>query len=270
MNQRAAWIESTAREAELAAAASAEKEAREAEVLSARVEKAKNDASISKITADLEAVTSQLEELSTRIVAEPDVANQLAFNASAASIYDRSLSLAEEVSAMQATVSELLVKSTAMAEAAAIGEQLQQQALALLTNNQQMMNGSFETYSAELQRLSDRTNFALVEVQELNTTAQDNRQLIEQAANIKEESVVIAQQEASKAVAEMSNDFMDLMALSLRALGLREADLTATANAIAVAPNDSGTIRRSSVERFIEISRKANESITKARGENLV
>ena len=242
MNQRAAWIESTAREADLAAAASAEKEAREAEVLAARVEKAKNDASISKITADLEAVTSQLEELSGRIVAEPDVSAQLQFNASAASIYDRSLSLAEEVSAMQATVSELLVKSTAMAEAAAIGEQLQQQALALLTNNQQMMNGSFETYSAELERLGARTNFALVEVQELNTTAQDNRQLIEQAANIKEESVVIAQQEAARAVAEMSDDFMDLMALSLRALGLR----------------------------VIEISRKANESITKARGENLV
>ena len=171
---------------------------------------------------------------------------------------------------MQATVSELLVKSTAMAEAAAIGEQLQQQALAMLRNQQAAMNGSFKTYAEELERLGTRTNFALVEVQELNTTAQDNRELIEQAVNIKEESVVIAQQEATKAVAEMSDDFMDLMALSLRALGLREADLTATANAIAVAPNDSGTIRRSSVERFIEISRKANESITKARGENLV
>ena len=270
MNQRAAWIESTAREAELAAAASAEKEAREAEVLAARVEKAKQDESISKLTTDLEGITAQLEELSTRIVAEPDVSAQLQFNAAASSIYDRSLSLADEVSAMQATVADLLTRATAMAEAAAIGEQLQQQALAMLTNNQQMMNGSFETYSAELQRLSDRTNFALVEVQELNTTAQDNRELIEQAANIKQEAVVIAQQEARKATDEMKDDFLDLMALSLRALGLREADLTATANAIAVAPNDSGTIRRSSVERFIEISRKANESIEKARGETLL
>ena len=171
---------------------------------------------------------------------------------------------------MQATVADLLTRATAMAEAAAIGEQLQQQALAMLNNNQQMMNGSFETYSAELQRLSDRTNFAIGEVQELNTSAQDNRELIEQAANIKQEAVVIAQQEARKATDEMSDDFMDLMALSLRALGLRESDLTSTANAIAVAPNDSGTIRRSSVERFIEISRKANESIEAARGETLL
>ena len=270
MNQRAKWIESTAREADLAAAASAEKEAREAEVLAARVEKAKQDESINKLTTDLENITSQLEELSTRIVAEPDVSAQLQFNASAAGIYNRSLELADEVSAMQATVADLLTRATAMAEAAGIGEQLQQQALAMLTNNQQMMNGSFETYSAELQRLSDRTNFALIEVSELNTTAQDNRELIEQAANIKQEAVVIAQQEARKATDEMKDDFLDLMALSLRSLGLREADLICTANAIAVAPNDSSTIRRASVERFIEISKKANESIEKARGENLV
>ena len=252
------------------ATATAEKESREAEVLAARVEKARQDESISKLTTDLEGITAQLEELNNRIVAEPDTSAQLQFNAAAASIYDRSLSLADEVSAMQATVADLLTRATAMAEAAAIGEQLQQQALAMLTNNQQMMNGSFETYSAELQRLGDRTNFALIEVQELNTEATESRETLRIAQNITDEAVNIAKQESTKAVEAMRDEFLDLMALSLRALGLREADLTATANAIAVAPNDSGTIRRSSVERFIEISRKANESIEKARGENLV
>ena len=264
------WIESSWREEQAMATATAEKESREAEVLAARVEKARQDESISKLTTDLEGVTAQLEELNNRIVAEPDVSAQLQFNASAAGIYNRSLELADEVSAMQATVADLLTRATAMAEAAAVGEQLQQQALAMLTNNQQMMNGSFETYSAELQRLSDRTNFALIEVQELNTEATESRETLRIAQNITDEAVNIARQESTKAVAEMRDEFLDLMALSLRALGLRESDLTSTANAIAVAPNDSGTIRRSSVERFIEISRKANESIEKARGENLV
>ena len=52
LTQKAAWIESAARQAELEAAAQEEQQAREAEVLAARLEKAKNDASIEKLTSE--------------------------------------------------------------------------------------------------------------------------------------------------------------------------------------------------------------------------
>ena len=168
---------------------------------------------------------------------------------------------------MQATVTDLLTSATAMAEAAAIGEELQQQALNLLRNQQQAMNGSFETYAAELQRLRDQTNLATVEVGELNTSAQDNREVIRQAANIRDEAVNIAEREARRAMDEWRNEFLDLMALSLRALGLSERDLISTANMIGVDPNSKTAIRRSSIERFIEVSRSTNAAIEQARGE---
>ena len=85
------------------------------------------------------------------------------------------------------------------------------------------MNGSFETYAAELQRLRDKTNLATVEIGELNTEAQANRDVIAQAANISDQAIAIAQQAARAEIQETREQFLDLMALSLRALGLREA-----------------------------------------------
>ena len=264
---RAKWIESTWREEQARATAEAEREAREQRLLQERIESTRQQNAIDSLASEIGELNGKLQELDQRIVAEPDTSAQLQFNAAAADIYNRSLGLADEVAAMQATVTDLLTRATAMAEAAAIGEELQQQALNLLRNQQLMMNGSFETYASELQRLRDETNSAIVEVGELNTAAEDNREVIEQAANIREEAVNIARQEANSAVSEMRDEFLDLMALSLRALGLTEMDLITTANAIEVEPNNSATIRRSSVERFIEVSRSVNASIEKARGE---
>ena len=267
LTQKAAWIESAARQAELEAAAAEEQQAREAEVLAARLEKAKNDASLERINSEISQLSEGLEELNQRIVAEPDTSAQLQFNAAAADIYNRSLGLADEVQAMQATVADLLTRATAMAEAAAIGEELQQQALNLLSNQQQMMNGSFETYAAELQRLRDQTNLATVEVGELNTAAEDNREVIQQAANIREEAVNIAEREARRAMGEWRDEFLDLMALSVRALGLTETDLLRTANTMQLEPNNASAIRRSSIEQFITISRATNAAIEAAKGE---
>ncbi len=117
LTQKAAWIESAARQAELEAAAVEEQQAREAEVLAARLEKAKNDASLERINSEIAQLSEGLEELNQRIVAEPDTSAQLQFNAAAADIYNRSLGLADEVQAMQATVTDLLTRASAMAEA---------------------------------------------------------------------------------------------------------------------------------------------------------
>ena len=269
MSQKAAWIESAARQAELEAAAAEEQKAREAEVLAARIAKQQDEAAVeaqlSPLRDQVSNLQEQLAEMSALLV-RPDVASVVQINSSTNENIARTLDATEksreligQAEGLQATVSGLVIEV----------ETLQQQAIALLKNQQQMINGSFESYSGELQRLRDQTNLATVEVRQLNSTAQNNREVIEQAANNKEEAVTIAAQEASRATEEMRGDFLDLMAISLQALGLREADLIAIANAIEVAPNDSGTIRRASVERFIEISSKATAAIEQARGETI-
>ena len=60
-----------------------------------------------------------------------------------------------------------------MAEAVKPGEQLQKQSLALLKNNQEQINGSFETYRRALADLQEQTNEASRSVGALNTAAQD-------------------------------------------------------------------------------------------------
>ena len=87
------------------------------------------------------------------------------WNAASSAIYARSMQLSEEVAGMQATVSDLLERTTAMAEAAKTGEQLQKQSLALLKNNQEQINGSFETYHRHWQTCrSKRTTPAVQSV----------------------------------------------------------------------------------------------------------
>ena len=244
-----------------------EKKAREQQVLADRIAKQKDEAvveaQLSPIRNQVVGLQEQLAEMSA-LLASPDAAAVVEINANTTANMARTMDAAEktrelidQAEGLQATVGLLATEV----------ETLQQQVIALLRNQQQMINGSFETYSAELQRLRDETNSATVAVGALNTSAQDNREVIEQAANIREESINIAGQEATKAVGEMRDEFLDLMTLSLRALGLSEIDLIQTANAIAVEPSNTATIRRASVERFIEISRKTNAAIEAARGE---
>ena len=204
----------------------------------------------------------QLAEMSA-LLAEPDAATLVQISNSTTENMSRTLDAAEktrdlidQAEGLQATVSGLAVEV----------ETLQQQVVALLNNQQMMLNGSFETYASELQRLRDDTNAATVEVGALNTSAQDNREVIEQAANIRDEAVNIAEREARRAMGEWRDEFLDLMALSLRALGLSERDLISTANMIGVDPNSKTAIRRSSIERFIEVSRSTNAAIEQARG----
>lgn len=253
MTGRKAWIESQHREAELQAAANAERAQREQEVLAARLEKAKQDASIEKLTSDIESLSAGLEELGERIVSEPDVSAQLQFNAAAADIYARNLSLADEVRVMQDTVADLLERTAAMAEAAKTGEALQQQSLALLKNNQDAINGSFETYRRALADLQDQTNNASRSVGALNTAAQDNRELIKTASEITEAAVDVARQEAKAAVDEGMDDMLAVLSFTLQALGIDEAQLALQVNTDRIDPHRGIYLTRDFVSKLAEI-----------------
>ena len=205
----------------------------------------------------------QLAEMSA-LLAEPDAATLVEISNSTTENMSRTLDAAEktrdlidQAEGLQATVAGLAVEV----------ETLQQQVIALLNNQQMMLNGSFESYRQELERLRDDTNAATVEVGALNTAAQDNREVIEQAANIRQEAVNIAEREARRAMSEWRDEFLDLMALSVRALGLTETDLIRTANTMEIEPANSSAIRRSSIERFIQISRATNNTVEAAKGE---
>ena len=253
LNGRLAWIESQHREAQLQAAADAEREQREQEVLAARLEKAKQDSSIDRLNSEIQALATGLEDLEQRIVAEPDVSAQLQFNAAAADIYARNLQLADEVQTMQATVADLLERTTAMAEAAKTGEALQQQSLALLKNNKDLINGSFESYSRAIADLQGQTNEASLAVGRLNSEAQDNRELIRTAANISEEAVNIAGLEAKKAVDQGMDEMLAVLSVALEAMGINEQSLALQMNTDEIDPNRGVFLTREYIRRILAI-----------------
>ena len=253
LNGRLAWIESQHREAQLQAAADAEREQREQEVLAARLEKAKQDSSIDRLNSEIQALATGLEDLEQRIVAEPDVSAQLQFNAAAADIYARNLQLADEVQTMQATVADLLERTTAMAEATKEGERLQQQSLALLKNNKDMINGSFESYSRAIADLQAQTNEASLAVGRLNSEAQDNRELIRTAANISEEAVNIAGLEAKKAVDQGMDEMLAVLSVALEAMGINEQSLALQMNTDEIDPNRGVFLTREYIRRILAI-----------------
>ncbi len=250
---RKAWIESQHREAELESAAEAERQQRERELLSARIQRQQTQDTIGQLQAEVEQVNAGLSELSERFGTSPDVVAMTEWNAASSAIYARSMQLSEEVAGMQATVSDLLERTTAMAEAAKTGEQLQQQSLALLKNNQEQINGSFETYRRALADLQAQTNDASRSVGALNTAAQDNRELIATAANISEEAVNIAGLEAKKAVDEGMTEMLAVLSLALEAMGIDEKSLALQLNTDSVDPNRGIFLTREYLRRVKDI-----------------
>ena len=250
---RKAWIESQHREAELESAAEAERQQRERELLSARIQRQQTQDTIGQLQAEVEQVNAGLAELSERFGTSPDVVAMTEWNAASSAIYARSMQLSEEVAGMQATVSDLLERTTAMAEAAKTGEQLQQQSLALLKNNQEQINGSFETYRRALADLQAQTNDASRSVGALNTAAQDNREIIATAANISEEAVNIAGLEAKKAVEEGMTEMLAVLSLALEAMGIDEKSLALQLNTDSVDPNRGIFLTREYLRRVKDI-----------------
>ncbi|KZR88110.1 hypothetical protein MITS9509_01563 [Synechococcus sp. MIT S9509] len=201
----------------------------------------------------VEQVNAGLAELSERFGTSPDVTAMTEWNAASSAIYARSMLLSEEVAGMQATVSDLLERTTAMAEATKTGEQLQKQSLALLKNNQEQINGSFATYRRALADLQEQTNDASRSVGALNTAAQDNREIIATAANITEEAINIAGLEAKKAVDEGMEDLLSILSLALEVMGINEKALALQLNTDEFAPNRGVFLIREYLRRVKDI-----------------
>lgn len=234
-------------------AAEAERQQRERELLNARIQQQQTHDSIDQLKADVEQVNAGLAELSEQFGTSPEVMAMTEWNAVSSSIYARSMQLSEEVAGMQSTVSDLLGLTTAMAEAAKTGEQLQKQSLALLKNNQEQINGSFATYRRALADLQEQTNDASRSVGALNTAAQDNRGMIATAANISEEAINIAGLEAKKAVDEGMEDMLAILSLALEVMGIDEKALALQLNTDEVDPNRGVFLTRESLRRVKDI-----------------
>ncbi|KZR92118.1 hypothetical protein MITS9509_01576 [Synechococcus sp. MIT S9509] len=250
---RKAWIESQHREAQLPSAAEAERQRRKRELLNARIQQQQTQDTIGQLQADVEQVNAGLAELSERFGTSPDVTAMTEWNAASSAIYARSMLLSEEVAGMQATVSDLLERTTAMAEATKTGEQLQKQSLALLKNNQEQINGSFETYRRALADLQAQTNDTSRSVGALNTAAQDNRELIATAANISEEAINIAGLQAKKAVDEGMEDMLAILSLALEVMSINEKALALQLNTDEFAPNRGVFLTREYLRRVKDI-----------------
>ena len=251
--QKAAWIESKHREQQSLDAANAERQQRESDLLSARIRDQQNQDAMALLEAEVMAVSTGLEDLSDRFGNAPDVQAMTEWNASSSAIYSRSMELADEVKAMQATVSDLLERTAAMAEAAKTGDRLQQEALQLLRNQQLMMNGSFETYRDALFDLETDTRVAQENVGKLNTTASESREVVEQASRIQETAIDIARQEAKAAVEKGMDEFLAVLSFTLQALGIDEKHLALQVNTDTIEPNKGVYLSREFVAKLAEI-----------------
>ena len=252
--QKAAWIESKHREQQSLEVADAERQQRESDLLSARIRDQLNQDAMAQLQAEVSGVAAGLEDLSDRFGTAPDVAAMTEWNAASAAIYDRSMRLSDEVAAMQATVSELLERTAAMAEAAKTGDRLQQEALQLLRNQQLMVNGSFETYRNALFDLETDTRVAQENVGKLNTTASESREVVEQASRIQETAIDIARQEAKAETEKLTDEFLALIGVAFEVMGITEEQLAIQLNTDELEPNRGVFLTREYLRRVKDLT----------------
>ena len=259
-DQKAAWIESKHKEQQSLDAANAERPQRESDLLSARIRDQLNQDAMAQLQAEVSGVAAGLEDLSDRFGTAPDVAAMTEWNAASAAIYDRSMRLSDEVAAMQATVSELLERTAAMAEAAKTGDRLQQEALQLLRNQQLMVNGSFETYRNALFDLETDTRVAQENVGRLNTTASESREVVEQASRIQETAIDIARQEAKAETEKLTDEFLALIGVAFEAMGITEEQLAIQLNTDELEPNRGVFLTREYLRRVKDLTSGKGEA----------
>ena len=252
--QKAAWIESRHREAQSLDAADAERQQRENDLLSARIRDQKNQDAMALLQAEVMSISTGLEDLSDRFGTAPDVAAMTEWNASSSAIFARSMDLSDEVKVMQLTVSDLLERTASMAEAAKTGDRLQQEALQLLRNQQLMINGSFETYRDALFDLENDTRVAQETVGQLNTTASESREVVEQAGRIQEAAVDIARQEARAESERLTDEFLALIGVAFEVMGIDEQQLALQLNSDEVMPNRGVFLTREYLRRVKDLT----------------
>ena len=253
-DQKAAWIESKHKEQQALDAADAERQQRESDLLSARIRDQKSQEAMDLLQAEVMAVSTGLEDLSEKFGTAPDVQAMTEWNASSSAIFARSMDLADEVKVMQATVSDLLERTAAMAEAAKTGDRLQQEALQLLRNQQLMMNGSFETYRNALFDLETDTRVAQETVGQLNTTASESREVVEQASRIQETAIDIARQEAKAETEKLTDEFLALIGVAFEVMGIDEKQLALQLNSDEVMPNRGVFLTREYLRRVKDLT----------------
>ena len=236
-SQMAAWIESQHREAQAREAAAlakaeadAEAAAREAELLAARIEAAKSGeefrSEVESLRVEITDVRQQLES--------PETADLLAVTASAVTAFNTARDVLERVDEAIATADALqLAAQDLMDEAAA----QKQASIDVLKNQQELLNGSFESYRDALAVLEEQTNATEVKVGNLNTLASESAEVVTAAANIRESAVDIARQVARAEMEQTRQEFLALMSLALEAMGVDERTLALHLNSDEADPN---------------------------------
>ena len=255
LNGRKAWIESHHREqkareaaANARAKADAEAQAREAELLASRVEAAKSGEAFRSDLNDLrERIDGMQEQLDSPT---PEAEGLVTMHTSVIAAFTTAKQVLEQVEEAVARADELTSKANALLSDA---EDQKQASITLLRNQQDMVNGSFETYRRALATLQEETNQASRSVGALNTAAQDNRELIATAANISEEAVNIAGLEAKKAVEEGMTEMLAVLSLALEAMGIDEKSLALQLNTDSVDPNRGIFLTREYLRRVKDI-----------------
>ena len=264
----AAYIRSQHREQQARITADQEREAREKQVLKDRVEAARTSETVANLQADLQATREALTALEQRFGEAPDVQQMTAWNAASAAIYDRSMLLAEDVQEMQTVVGNLLDRASELADAAASGHQMQETALQVLQNHQEIINGQMESSTVLINSLQNQLSEAESEVMALRARAADSRETIEYASAIANNSEAIARQVAEEEMKEVQESFAGLVSLMFSALGIDENHLVQTTNEIDLVPGKALALTYPQLREYAAAHQRALQTMADARQRN--
>lgn len=228
---KAAWIESQYREQRARAAAAAEQELRQQQVLSDRISQQRSGEVQALQMAEANAaeaasLRAQVMELQQQL-AMPDASRFAEIANGTTQAMARTFDLQQQVTALSAAVEDLALRTQEMAEGCAVQADAN---TALLKGQQELLNGSFGSYAAALQRGEDRLNDQQVQISELATKVADNWEAVDRAARINETATAQARQAAVELVTDQLDQFRVFLSVALQALGVTESDFSSALN----------------------------------------
>ena len=250
------WIETNA------AAADQQRLAQQAETT--RTRKRRSD-EITKLTTLVGELSTRLADLEELLETDPpDMATAaMAANQTAAAI-DRHHRLSQEALALQDEIEEPLLQANKLAadssEFLSKAAELREQSMQLIRNQQQMINGSFQSFSPFINSIRQDTNDLSTRVGELNAEISANAETVRQAAQIKESAVDIARQTAEQESAEMRTEFYGVVNAILQALGLDRSAALQALNQAEVMGSNGVVLTRQEIAYYASIYSRASDT----------
>ena len=262
VKNKAAWMESKFREEQARLVAEEERKAREQQVLADRIAKQKDEATVeaqlSPLRDQVVGLQEQLAEVSSLLV-QPDAATLVEISNSTTANMARTLDAAEktrelidQVEALQATVGGLATEV----------ETLQAQTLQVNKNRLDFINEGTTAMGEQIRLRDERILKEQEHAVALSSEINANHQVVMAAKDVQKSTVEAARAQVSEVITSMTDDFVEMINLTITSLGLSQGDLVQNLNSVDFSGGRSGVrLTRQQIAQFADVYRKATAAI---------